>query len=89
MSVGMARRNENSVAVLLFIPRRTPEAMVAPDLETPGIKATACAAPTQEAWDGRTRSGLVQVMVGERRAIHKKTSPPKISERATVTELYK
>lgn len=35
--VGTARKNENSVASFLFIPRVRPPTMVAPDLETPGI----------------------------------------------------
>ena len=37
--VGIARKKENSVAVLRFNPKHIPPIIVAPDLETPGIIA--------------------------------------------------
>ena len=35
--VGIARRNENSTAVFLFVPKNSAGIIVAADLETPGI----------------------------------------------------
>ena len=37
--VGMAKRKENSVAATLFIPRRRPPMMVAPERDVPGTIA--------------------------------------------------
>ncbi|MNJ82301.1 hypothetical protein D3C77_816120 [compost metagenome] len=47
--VGMARKNENSVAVLRWMPAIMPPMMVAPEREVPGIIAKHCATPTPSA----------------------------------------
>ena len=49
MSVGTARKNENSVAALRDRPNSMPPMMVAPEREVPGISAKHCAMPTLNA----------------------------------------
>ena len=44
--VGIARKNENSVAARRDKPKKIPPIMVAPEREVPGIIAKACAKPT-------------------------------------------
>src|SRR5258706_16139438 len=46
MSVGTARKNENSVAALRDRPKSMPPTMVAPERDVPGISAKHCAKPT-------------------------------------------
>ena len=46
MSVGTARKNENSVAARRDKPNSMPPMMVAPEREVPGISAKHCANPT-------------------------------------------
>ena len=47
--MGMAKKNENSVAVFRSSPDIKPPMIVDADLETPGIKAKHCASPTTKA----------------------------------------
>ena len=43
---GTLSRNEKRAASSRFKPRNSPQVIVAPDLETPGTSAEACASPT-------------------------------------------
>ena len=47
--VGIARKNENSVAALRDSPNSSPPMIVAPERETPGNIASDCAKPTLSA----------------------------------------
>ena len=49
ISVGTARKNENSVAARRDRPNSMPPMIVAPDRDVPGISAKACAKPTLSA----------------------------------------
>lgn len=50
--VGIAKKNENSVATFLFKPSKSPPIIVAPDLDTPGIIARHCINPILKALSG-------------------------------------
>ncbi|MNC83978.1 hypothetical protein D3C75_1382390 [compost metagenome] len=54
--VGMARKNENSVAALRDRPNSSPPMMVDPEREVPGIIARHCAKPTLRASGQRISS---------------------------------
>ena len=54
--VGIARKKENSAAVLRDRPKMTPPMMVAPEREVPGIIASAWAKPTLSASVQRSSS---------------------------------
>ena len=56
--VGMARKNENSVAALRDRPKSIPPMIVAPERDVPGISANACAHPTLSASGQRISSTL-------------------------------
>ncbi|SKW73372.1 Uncharacterised protein [Mycobacteroides abscessus subsp. abscessus] len=45
-TAGIASRNPNRAEAGRSSPRKSPALMVAPDRETPGIRAKACALPT-------------------------------------------
>ncbi len=47
--VGMERKKENSAAVRRSSPSSNPPMMVAPERDTPGTMAMACATPISEA----------------------------------------
>lgn len=45
----MAKKNENLTAAVLSKPKNSAAVIVIPDLDVPGIKAKACAHPTNRA----------------------------------------
>src|ERR1051326_7110545 len=51
VSVGMARKNENSVATARSRPSASPPMIVAPDRDTPGMIAMAWQTPTPNAFE--------------------------------------
>ena len=48
--VGMASKNENSTAVFRFVPKKSPDMIVAADRDTPGITAIAWKRPMRAAF---------------------------------------
>jgi len=87
--VGMARKNENSVAALRVRPNIIEPMMVAPERLVPGMSATAWAQPTLKAssmvmssisWI-RTATGLLFW----RPSTHRMTKPPMMNDSATGT----
>jgi len=83
MSVGTARKNENSVAAGRDKPKSMPPMMVAPEREVPGIRAKHCAMPTLSA----SRQFIVRVdstRAGRApRSTTRMTMPPMMNARAT------
>ena len=92
MRVGMARKNENSVAALRDKPNNMPPIMVAPEREVPGINASAWARPSLSASMGCSSS--TSTMRGApaafaRRSAHKMITPPSMKVVATTIGLNK
>ena len=80
--VGIARKNEISVAILLSIPINKPPIMVAPDLETPGIMAKDCIIPNNIEFLIFIFSILLNLLLVLNFSINKKAIPPIINEMA-------
>ncbi len=85
--VGIARKNENSVAALRERPNSRPPMMVAPDREVPGIIARHWAQPIFRASFQVMSSTCSARITCFRRSAQSMTTPPTTSARATVIGL--
>src|ERR1700675_4801724 len=83
--VGIARKNENSVAAGRDRPRSRPPMMVAPEREVPGIMDNTWATPIQIASAGLTASTLSMRAVRLRLSIQRMRIPPTMNAVATGT----
>jgi hypothetical protein len=79
-TAGIARRKANRVAASRLMPRKRPIEMVAPDLDTPGTRAAACASPRSTA--SRRPTSLNPRLPDDIRSATPRTSPSRISARA-------
>ena len=89
MSVGTARKNENSVAALRERPKSIPPMIVAPDRDVPGIRAKAWAMPTLSASSAFMSSTSAMRGTAARarclRSTHRITNAPAMKASATGT----